>query len=191
MPCYSFINPFPPHYRTPECRLHISWIFRQIFVDFHILSHSWAEWPHSLCLAQDRNKSLRNLRICNNGFYHSFASYSSHPVQNLGNPDWYMKWLGILDLLYPTYRSDLRIPPSLCLCQPPSPFLECDRVCVCANILSTPRFCRRRNLLAPEFCWRRNFVDADICLCRNMSVQEFCRCRNFVDTGILSTLNIL
>ncbi len=59
--------------------------------------------------------------------------------------------------------------------------------CVCASILSTPRFCQRRDfvnaeiLSTREFCRSGNYVDVGI-----LSTREFCRLGNFVDTGILS-----
>jgi hypothetical protein len=37
-----------------------------------------------------------------------------------GNPDWYIKWLGMIDRLHQAWCSDLRIPPSL-LCDNPPP----------------------------------------------------------------------
>ncbi len=120
MPCYSLINPFPPHYsariyrpsfhenkpntlvfshtkrafwacfrenwvynfghRTPKCRVHIKWIFRRIFVDFRILSHNLAEWSHSFCLAQDRNKSLQRIfsSIFSKHFLHETVHFLCH-----------------------------------------------------------------------------------------------------------------
>jgi hypothetical protein len=54
-----------------------------------------------------------------------------------------------------------------------------------AKILSAPEFVDAGIFSTPAF------VCAPICLCRNLSVPEFGPRRNFVDTGILSTLNIL
>ncbi len=34
----------------------------------------------------------------------SLSCYSSHPIRNLfGNPDWHMKWLGLIDRPYPAW----------------------------------------------------------------------------------------
>ncbi len=77
------------------------------------------------------------------------------------------------------------------------------RICfhTCANILSTPIFCRRQyfvdaNILSmPTFCWRQYFVDANFLLtpilCRHhyvLSVPIFCRRQCFVGAKILSVL---
>ena len=75
--------------------------------------------------------------------------------------------------------------------------------CVCASILSTPRFCRCRDFVAAEilsmqeFCRRGNFVDANNFCHRQyfvaaniLSAPIFCQCQYFVAANILSVFRI-
>ncbi len=50
---------------------------------------------------------------------------ASDPQNLFGHLDWYIKWLGLIDRLYPAWCSDLRYPPPFSVATPTLP-MECD-----------------------------------------------------------------